>query len=378
MNKILLIILVVILTGCATSPPKIIPSENASSIDYFKETYFNKMNLDPVEGIWLLDMIETLGHYTFAIIKNNTGKDKEYDYVGIMIKDSFGCNSPGERVMRLKKRHQMTVEKLSGVFNWSPPLYKSSSSCVSYATNVRIVLSYDIPYIVFINGVRGGDEFHLERLYPATNQALQISSEGDNINGTGFFINKEGYILTNHHVIENCKKPGVIYNGEQIDAPLSVQDKAIDLAVLKINKKNTSFIKINDSPSKKLQRIIAAGYPFGKSLNDDLKFTSGIISSLKGPEDNSNIIQIDAVLNFGNSGGPIVDEKTGDLVGVAVSGIRNEAVEGINFGIKSRAVINFLETNSINYNVSTYSLGIDNVKLSKLLEETTVYVTCNQ
>ena len=79
MNKILSIILVIILSGCA-STPKIISSENASSIDYFKETYFNKKNLEPAEGIWILDMEGSGGTYTFAIIKNDTEHFQERDY----------------------------------------------------------------------------------------------------------------------------------------------------------------------------------------------------------------------------------------------------------------------------------------------------------
>ena len=66
--------------------------------------------------------------------------------------------------------------------------------------------------------------------------------------------------------------------------------------------------------------ILDAGYPLGKGLSDDLKFTQGIISAVKGYADNSNQIQLDAAINSGNSGGPIVNED-GDLVAVAVSGM---------------------------------------------------------
>ena len=64
---------------------------------------------------------------------------------------------------------------------------------------------------------------------------------------------------------------------------------------------------------KKLNKVYVAGYPLGKGLSDDLKISSGIISSLKGFKDNSNEIQVDAPINPGNSGGPIINEN-GDLV----------------------------------------------------------------
>ena len=73
--------------------------------------------------------------------------------------------------------------------------------------------------------------------------------------------------------------------------------------------------------------------------------SSFFISSLKGFKDNSSQIQIDAALNMGNSGGPIVDSNNGELVAVAVSMLRNEIVEGINFGIKVSQVRDFLYSN---------------------------------
>ena len=96
-----------------------------------------------------------------------------------------------------------------------------------------------------------------------------------------------------------------------------------------------------------MQNIVAAGYPLGKYLSDDLKFTSGIVSSLKGPGNNSAIMQIDAALNHGNSGGPIVDKENGHLAGVAVAGLRKDVTEGINYGIKASRVKEFLESNRI-------------------------------
>ena len=121
--------------------------------------------------------------------------------------------------------------------------------------------------------------------------------------------------------------------------------------------------------------LVAAGYPGGKALSDDLKFTSGIISSLKGFKDNSSQIQIDAALNMGNSGGPIVDSNNGELVAVAVSMLRNEIVEGINFGIKVSQVRDFLYSNKINTDKIAKKHKDKNI--SKILENSTLYISCN-
>ena len=107
---------------------------------------------------------------------------------------------------------------------------------------------------------------------------------------------------------------------------------------------------------------------------NDLKISSGIISSLKGIEDNSNELQIDAAINYGNSGGSIVGEG-GELIAIAVSGLAKEMAEGINFGIKSSAAMNFLGANDIDPSRVKKS-SMNNDRLLKLLEESTFFISC--
>ena len=212
-----------------------------------------------------------------------------------------------------------------------------------------------------------------------TNYSLPGSPDSENIaSGSGFFINKDGYFVTNNHVISECRsKSKITFNKKEVDADLIATDATLDIALLKADIRPKNFLKFSNDRPEKLQKVIVAGYPFGKGLSDDLKFTQGIISSLKGYADNSNELQIDAAINPGNSGGPIVNED-GDLLAVAVSGLSKDRAEGINFGIKGSSVMNFLDVNSINYTyskTSTFSFG--NKKLNKLLEESTVYTYCN-
>lgn len=212
-----------------------------------------------------------------------------------------------------------------------------------------------------------------------SNYSLPTSSGSENVaSGSGFFINRNGYFVTNNHVISECRsKSKITFNNQAVEADLIATDATLDIALLKVDIKPKNFLKFSNQRPEKLQKVIVAGYPFGKGLSDDLKFTQGIISSLKGYADNSNELQIDAAINPGNSGGPIVNEA-GDLIAVAVSGLSKEIAEGINFGIKGSSVMNFLDVNSIDYKyskVSTFSFG--NKKLNKLLEESTVYTYCN-
>ena len=207
---------------------------------------------------------------------------------------------------------------------------------------------------------------------PGTNSTNNVSS------GSGFFVNRNGYFITNNHVVAKCRsKSKIRFNNKDIEAELIAKDKNLDLAILKANISSNTFLRFSNERPEKLQEVIVAGYPFGKGVSDDLKFTQGIISSLKGYGDNSNELQIDAAINPGNSGGPIVN-KDGELVAVVVSGLSKDVTEGINFGVKSSSVMNFLDVNSIDYKYSKTSFfNFGKKKLNNLLEESTVYTYCN-
>ena len=193
--------------------------------------------------------------------------------------------------------------------------------------------------------------------------------------GSGFFINNQGYFVTNHHVVKGCNdKSKIKFKENDVDAKLIAKDETLDLALLKAEVKPEAFIKISEDNPKKRQKIIVAGYPFGEGLSDDLKMNDGTISSLKGFQDNSNQIQLDVAINPGNSGGPIVNED-GELIAVVVSGLSKDIAEGIGFGIKASSVKNFLESNQID--PSTFSKNFSTGDIAELLESTVLYTFCN-
>ena len=203
------------------------------------------------------------------------------------------------------------------------------------------------------------------------------SEKGNVSSGTAFFINSRGHLLTNNHVIEGCTVSKVSYKNKDYDTKLIATDANLDLALLKADIRPDTFIEFSSSDPKKLQKIFVAGYPLGKGLSDDLKITSGIVSSLKGFKDNSNEIQVDAAINPGNSGGPIVNEN-GELVAIAVSGLSKKSTESINFGIKADAASTFLKLNKVNPSISRFNFSSNSDKLLKILEESTVYTYCNK
>ena len=159
--------------------------------------------------------------------------------------------------------------------------------------------------------------------------------------GSGFFVEKNGYILTNHHVVDNCVDVVGDIKKKTIEGKVIATDKDNDLALVKFKYKNSDYILFNDPILG--EDIIAVGYPLSDILGGSVKVTRGIVSSLLG-DDNS--IQIDAAIQPGNSGGPLLNVN-GNAVGVVVSILVGEEFQNVNFGIKSSTVIYFLSSNNI-------------------------------
>ena len=200
--------------------------------------------------------------------------------------------------------------------------------------------------------------------------------------GTGFYVSDQGHIITNHHVIDGCKNMKVHSNGKVLETLKIAYDELNDLALLKISGEPSHVFALSSESAFPLQDIVVAGFPFGDEISSSLKFTRGIVSSLTGIGNNYSEIQIDAALQPGNSGGPIMDEF-GNIVGVAVAKLDIKAIiedygvipENTNFGVKSSAVRNIMEGNSIPFK-SPNTEVISKRELSQIATDGTVFLTC--
>ena len=142
--------------------------------------------------------------------------------------------------------------------------------------------------------------------------------------GSGFLISSEGYILTNDHVAGNAKEIIVtMTNGEKYPAELVGTDMISDVALLKIKGKDFPFVKLGNSDDVIIgEWVITFGNPFGLFENIDKPIVTVGVVSAKGMnlsvEDNRSyrgLIQTDAVINAGNSGGPLVN-SAGEVIGI--------------------------------------------------------------
>ena len=168
----------------------------------------------------------------------------------------------------------------------------------------------------------------------------------DGGSGSGSIIDKRGYILTNVHVIQDATKIYVsLYDGTQYEAKVVGQDLDSDLAVIKFNPPEGMELKtiaFGSSSSLKVgQKVIAIGNPFGMERT----MTTGIVSGLGRPIQNSNkriirnMIQTDSAINPGNSGGPLLDTK-GRMVGINTMIMSSSGSSaGVGFAVPSETAI---------------------------------------
>jgi len=365
LNKKLLGIVVLCLLWCSVGFAG--PTTVEAAKDYF---FKNKKSLDPIEGIWYDAESSVTMRQTSAIYKVGEGLYSRWIIENSVSRLSGTHDGPSSGSIRVSASDKIFQVKST----WIKDRNDSSKDYISHGN-------------IIMTGINMFEETH------QSNKQIFIRMWGDHLvkkteptkpeneftpsSGTAFFITQKGHLITNFHVIDGCKdKSKITYQGKDIKTKVLAKDKYLDLALLKSDVENKHFIKISNKLPKKLEKIIVAGYPLGKSLSNDLKFTSGIISSLKGYEDDSTRIQIDAAINPGNSGGPIVNEKTGELVAVAVSGLDKEITESINFGIKAGSVKNFLDSNQINLDLNVKKFSSVDIDLASILENATVYTYC--
>jgi Do/DeqQ family serine protease len=198
---------------------------------------------------------------------------------------------------------------------YSPKIVEAAPPRSYEAVDFSAAATRAIPSVVYINSIFKGTSYSPFDWFfgGGVTSQTQVSS------GSGVIFTKDGYIVTNNHVIQSAERIEVMYNKKVYPAELVGTDPSTDLAVLKINETNLPAITLGSSQSLQVgEWVVAVGNPFSLSST----VTAGIVSA-KGRrigilEDKfpiESFIQTDAAINPGNSGGALVN-KNGELVGI--------------------------------------------------------------
>lgn len=167
--------------------------------------------------------------------------------------------------------------------------------------------------------------------------------------GTGVIVSEDGYILTNQHLARSANTRLIVNleNGETVQGKVIWCDENVDLAVVKIDKKNLVPAKIGNSDNLKIgEEVLAIGNPLGVEFQRTT--TKGIVSGLNRTlqfEENGNtvlmedLIQTDASINIGNSGGPLIN-LSGEVVGINT--VKITSAEGMGFAVPIDIVLPIL------------------------------------
>ena len=169
--------------------------------------------------------------------------------------------------------------------------------------------------------------------------SITASAQSGKSSGTGIVLSADGYLITNHHVIENAQVIAVQTSDDrQFQASIIGSDEASDLAVLKVDATDLQPAEFGDSGKLAVgDRIVAIGDPLGAQLRGTM--TSGIVSAinrdLEVNDRTMTLIQTDAALNNGNSGGPLIN-CYGQVIGINTMKLRSyysTTAEGLGFAI---------------------------------------------
>ncbi len=198
--------------------------------------------------------------------------------------------------------------------------------------------------------------------------------------GSGFLVDTEGHILTNYHVVHDASTVQVVLpNGETLDAKVAGRSPADDVALLKVDAKDVAGIEplplADSSAIETGQMAIAVGSPFGLDNSVTVGVVSGVERSRPGVLSRpiTGMIQTDASLNPGNSGGPLLNSR-GEVIGINTSIEANTAFsnidpKGIGFAIPINTAKDLMTRFPDNEIVKRPWLGISGTALSPTLAE---------
>jgi S1-C subfamily serine protease len=358
---------------------------------YLKE---NLLSLDPIEGIY---DVEFVGGYVTSFKSEEVSRerleigivsnDKSFSVyiIGVegrktfFLSDSFHVEPIGETnayyfycctsAARIYLQDQLQFKARiilddQSAFKYVPHIDKSVNLLVNY----DCIKTYPTPSM-YTEAARKRDE------------ELSKPTEWT---GSGFALNK-GYIATNYHVVENARSIKVHgINGDfnkEYNANVVATDKYNDLALLSISDSGFSGFgsipyRVKTTTSDVGKEVFVLGYPLTSTMGDEIKLTTGVVSSKTGFQGDISLYQISAAVQPGNSGGPLFD-YSGNLIGIVSA--KHKGAENVGYAVKASYLNNLVES-VMSTNILPGTNNISNMPLTnkvKSLKNFVFMITCS-
>lgn len=224
--------------------------------------------------------------------------------------------------------------------------------------------------------------FPTATMYANSIRKAQEETKPTEWTGTGFAL-KDNYIVTNNHVVEGAKTISVQgVNGDfthKYNAEVVATDKYNDLAIIKVGGVTISSANIpyalKSETSEVGEEVFVLGYPLTSTMGEEIKLTTGVISSKTGFQGDVSIYQISAPIQPGNSGGPLFDSK-GNVIGIVSA--KHKGAENVGYAIKTSYLKNLM-VSVVSTNILPQTNKISGQNLSgkvKLVKNYVYYITC--
>ncbi len=253
-----------------------------------------------------------------------------------------------------------------------------------------------MPTDTFISGQKGRERRPLFWRYPGPTTlfgaiffCFGLCSPGAaSTCGSGFVIQQNGYVLTNYHVIKNATRITITVPGRQaVSARLVTTDQEKDLAILQVSLRNLAALPIASSEGVQiLDSITVLGYPLPDELGTALSASDGKVNAVRdGNSGSTRLFQIDANVNPGNSGGPLLNNH-GEVVGIVVAKINslqyakeNGALpERINFAIPINEAQELIRKVIPNFTLSNRQEVLSDQQVFQSAKGSTVLIVADQ
>lgn len=349
----------------------------------------NINSLDRIEGIY--DVNRTISfasgnkitdHFAIAIIKKPFSRVFDFYSINIDMRGNLYemTLSKGTLIYATQETnvyehaffttHTKFILNSNNNFSFTEKLDATSEKEFAYGKYHNIAMTYDC--------IKVFPEKPHEQNFTSPNKPTSWS-------GTGFALNN-GYVITNYHVVEEATSivlKGVGGNTSiGYNAIIVAFDRNNDLAILRISDRRfTNFgtipYKVNTTTSEVGEEVFVLGYPLTATMGDEIKLTTGVISSKSGFQGDISQYQISAPVQPGNSGGPLFDSK-GNIIGIVSA--KHAGAENVGYAIKTSYLKSLVESVT-STNVLPQANRIATQNLSgkvKAVKNYVYYITCTR